>query len=202
MDRVWYIPELVREIVSHGSSSVMIFFSNKKMLEQESCASVYRTWAREGCAREHACLPGIGGIESQFCVGRFLVTAGHEYLFYVEKTQAQICSRLKTFITTHRDEIGTLHMTFDSGDTKVCIFSLAPDHFKAVVSYAGWQKLEDSVVITKERTISFVQELIKTIGEVRLNDQLSFKIVRNLSLSVCLVDDQTQWNMIQVFRSA
>ena len=121
--------------------------------------------------------------------------------FYVEKTQAQICSRLKKLITSHKDEIGTLHMTFDSGDTKVRIFSLAPDHFKAVISYAGWQKIEDSVVITKGKTISFVQELIKTIGEVRLNDELSFKIVRKLSLSVCLVDDETQWNMLQVSRS-
>lgn len=201
MDTVLYIPELVRHIVSHGSSSVMIFFANKKTLEQEPCASAYRNWAREGCPREHACLAGIGGIESEFCVGRFLVTAGHEYLFYVEKAQAQICSRLKKFITSHRDEIGTLHMTFDSGDTKVRIFSLAPDHFKAVVSYAGWQKIEDSVVITKEKTISFVQELIKTIGEVRLNDELSFKIVRKLSLSVCLVDHETQWNILQVSRS-
>ena len=201
MDTVLYIPELVRHIVSHGSSSVAIFFANKKTFEQEPCASAYRTWARGGCPREHACLAGIGGIESEFCVGRFLVTAGHEYLFYVEKNQAQICSRLKKFITSHRDEIGTLYMTFDSGDTKVRVFSLAPAHFKAVVSYAGWQKIEDSVVITKEKTISFVQELIKTIGEVRLNDELSFKMVRKLSLSVCLVDDGTQWNMLQVSRS-
>lgn len=201
MDTVLYIPELVRDIVSHSSSSVMIFFANKKTLEQEPCASAYRTWVREGCPREHACLPGIGGIESKFCVGRFLVTAGHEYLFYVEKTQAQICSRLKSFITTHRDEIGTLHMTFDSGDTKVRIFNLAPDHFKVVVSCAGWQKIEDSVIITKEKTISFVQELIKRTGEIILNDELSCKIVRKLSLSVCLVDDETQWNMLQVYRS-
>jgi len=180
----------------------MIFFTNKNTLEQEPCASAYRTWARAGCPREHACLPGIGGIESKFCVGQFLVNVGHEYLFYVENTRAQICSRLKTFITTHRDEIGTLHMTFDSGGTKIRIFSLAPYHFKAVVSYAGWQRIEDSAVITKEKTISFVQELIKTTGEVRLNDKLSFKIVRKLSLSVCLVDDQTQWNMLQVSRSA
>lgn len=201
MDTVLYIPELVRDIVSHGSSSVMIFFANKKTLEQEPCASAYRTWAREGCPREHACLPGIGGIESTFCVGRFLVTVGHEYLFYVEKTRAQICSRLKTFITTHKDEFGTLHMTFDSGGTKVRIFSLAPDHFKVVVSYSGWQKIEDSAVITKEKTISFVQELIKITGEVKLNDELSFKMARRLSLSVCLVDYQTQWNMLQVSRS-
>jgi len=201
MDTVLYIPELVRDIVSHGSSSVMIFFANKKTLEQEPCASAYRAWARGGCPREHACLPGIGGIESKFCVGRFFVTVGHEYLFHVEKTRAQICSKLKTFITTHRDEIGTLHMTFDSGGTKVRIFSLAPDHFKVVVSYAGWQKIEDSAVITKEKTISFMQELIKTTGEIELIDELSFRMIRKLSLSVCLVDDQTQWNMLHVFRS-
>ena len=48
MDTVLYIPELVRYIVSQGSSSVMIFFANKKTLEQEPCASAYRTWARQG----------------------------------------------------------------------------------------------------------------------------------------------------------
>tara|TARA_B110000285_G_C14945082_1_gene523928 strand:+ start:320 stop:931 length:612 start_codon:yes stop_codon:yes gene_type:complete len=203
MDTVLHIPELVRDIVSHGSTSVMIFFANKKTLEQESCAAVYRTWAREGCPSGHVCLPGIGGIESMFCVGRFIVTVGHEYLFYVEKTRAQICSRLKTYITMHKDELGTLHMTFDSGGTKVRLFSLATDHFKAVISYSGWQKIEDSVIITKEKTISLVQEIVKTTGDVKINDELSFKIARRLSLSVCLVDEsETQWNMLQVYRSA
>jgi hypothetical protein len=180
----------------------MIFFANKKTLEQEPCGAVYRTWAREGCQRGHVCLSGIGGIESTFCVGRFIVTAGHEYLFYIEKTRAQICSRLKTYITMHKDELGTLHMTFESGGTKVRLFSLATDHFKAVISYSGWQKIEDSVTITKENTISLVQEIIKTTGDVKINNELSFKIALRLSLSVCLVDEsETKWNMLQVSRS-
>ena len=201
MDTVLHIPELVRDIVSHGSNGVMIFFINKKTVEQEPCAAAYRTWAREGCPSEHACLPGIGGLESTFCVGRFLVSIGHEYLFNVEKSRVQICSRVKTLITMHKDKFGTLHMTFDSGGNKVRLFSLAPNYFKAVISYSGWQKIEDSAILTKEKTISLVQELLKSTGDVKLNEKLSFKILRRLSLSVCLVNGKTQWNILQVSRS-
>lgn len=202
MEMVLHIPELMRDIVSQGSMSVMIFFANKKTIEQEPCATVYRTWAKAGCPSEHACLPGIGGLESTFCVGRFTVTVGHEYLFDVETTRAQICSRLKTYIIMHKDEFGILHMTFDSGGTKVRLFSLAPDHFKAVISYSGWQKIEDSAILTKENTILLVQNIIQTTGEVKLNDKLSFNMERIFSLSVCLVDEsEIQWNMLQVSRS-
>ena len=188
--------------MSQGSKGVMIFFSNRKTLEQEPCAAVYRTWARRGCPSEHTCLPGIGGIESTFCVGRFLVSAGHKYLFYVEKTLVQICTRLDTYINLHNDDFGTLHLTFESADTKIHIFTLAPDNFKAIISYSGWQKINDFITLTKENTKLLLHKIMKTTGNVIVDDNLSFKVERRLSLSICLVDEsETQWNILQVSRS-
>jgi hypothetical protein len=133
------------------------------------------------------------------------MTVGHEHLFYVEKTLAQIYSRLDTYIIMHKDEFGTLHITFDSGGNKLRLFSLAPGHFKASISYSGWQKIEDSAILTKENTNSLVKKIMKTTGEVKLNDEsskLSFKVERRFNLSVFLVDEsETSWNMLQISRS-
>lgn len=207
MDTVLNIPEVVRGIVSHSSNSVMIFFSNRVTLEQEPCTTEYRTWAKRGCPDEHTCLSGIGGVESTFCVGRFLLTVGHEYLFYVEKSLAQLCSRLDTCINLHNDEFGTLHLTIDSGVTKIRMFTLAPDRFKAIISYSGWQRIENSITLTKNKTKSLLHKIMKTTGEVEVywrsgsGSNLSFNLKRNLNLSVYIVDKaETQWNILQVCR--
>jgi len=202
MDTVLSIPELVRGIVSHDSKGVIIFFSNRKTLQQEPCAAAYRTWAERGCPSKHTCLPGIGGPESTFCVGRFLVSVGQEYLFSVEETLVQICSRLDTYINLHDDAFGTLHLTFTSGGIKIRIVTLAPHHFRAIISYSGWQKIDDSIILTKENTKSLLHKIMKSTGNVIVDDNLSFNVKRSLSLTVYLVDEsETQWNILQVSRT-
>lgn len=202
METVLNIPELVRDIVSHSSMGVMLLFTNRNILEQEPCAVVYRTWAETGCPTEHTCLPGIGGVESTFCVGRFKVTIGHKYLFYVEKSLLQICSQLDSYINLHNDDYGILQMTFHSGGTRIHIFTLAPNQFKVVLSYSGWQKIEDYFILTKEKTKSLVYQIMKTTGEVTVNGIFSFNVERRLTLSVILVDElQTHWNILQVSRT-
>ena len=201
METIWDIPEIVRYIVSHGSSGVMVIFSTRKTLEQEPCAAEYRTWARTGCPAQHRCLAGIGGLESTFCVGRFVVTIGHEYLFHVEKPLAFLCSHMDRYINFHNDDIGTLHITIDSGDTRIRLFTSPPGYFKLVVSYSGWQKLDDSMFISKERTKLFVHELLKTTGDVTIDSNLSVKLQRTINMSVCFIDEyETNWNILQVSR--
>eukprot|EP00966_Prymnesium_polylepis_P235497 5446699-Prymnesium_polylepis.2 len=164
MDTVLSIPELVRSIVSQGPEGVMILFSNRKTLEQESCAALYREWAKKGCPDYHVCLSGIGGIETTFCVGRFLVSAAYEFLFSVEQPLIKICSRLDTYINLHENRNGSLFLTFDSGDIKIRMFTLPPDNVRAIISYSGWQKIDDSVTITKEQAKPLLHKILKTTG--------------------------------------
>ena len=168
MDTVLRIPELVRSIVSQGSEGVMILFSNRKTLEQESCAAMYREWASKGCPDDHVCLPGIGGPESTFCVGRFLVSSAHEFLFYIEKTITEICTRLDTYINLHEERFGRLFLIFESRDTKIRMFTRLADEYVLIISYAGWQKKDDSVIITKEQAKSLLHKILKTTGNMQV----------------------------------
>lgn len=201
MDTVLNVPELLRSIVSHGSQSVMILFSARRIYQQEPCAAHYHEWSIKGCPSTHMCLSGVGGSESTFCIGRFLVSSGHMYLFSVEKPLVEVTLQIDNIISFYDVTLGCLFLTFDSGYIKIRIFAMEQEHFRVIISHSGWQKKDDSFIFTKDDVKKLTRTVLRTTGTLIFDNRITLNLPRNLSLNVCLVDNsEIVWNILQVSR--
>jgi hypothetical protein len=200
---VWQLPELVRHIVSFSSQACNALMVSRATV-QDPCTTVYREWARSGCAENHHCLHGLGK-DSLFCVGSFDVSVPGELLFDMDEDLEVVRKRVGKVLTTPLKPSHVLTVDFTFKQTLIRVLREA-GAYEVIVITNGWRRRGNRCRLQEQDGQHFIYKMLSTYGTISTpcpQDSQSYRtltIGKKLGVDISVVTDGRVWQLLSASR--
>ena len=187
--------DLVRKLLSYGSDTVGLLRVNRSTRQAEECASTYETWAATDCpaqatGADERCLHALGGLESEFCVGRFEVqTNDTKYIASTRRFAEQVRQILQ------ENEGTRVKLKFTWRGIEVFVYAQPTRKNMILTIHNGWGKKGNNCTPTTFETQTFIHGILTRVGTVALPCPPKTKAIgpivvpRKLSVTISRYDE-------------